>query len=359
MQKTNPPSSSKVDPSFPSLFIARVFPNITHSRITTVLNEIGLGIIDHIDMIKLTDKRNNDYYRVFIHFKTWYKTDLAIKARDRVLSGKEIKIIYSDPWFWKIAADRSCLQQVFPKSDLQIWEERRDRSFSQLDLILESNDISQKEYDLLLVELTCEFQVKEDSYLRNFATSKSTGRDLYNLKSKPSPFHAYETSQREIAAANRAAGIVKKMLPIPIIIPANTVLPISELCLNIAPRHLDRHFKLPSHVSETATMIKSIIVDFISSSSDFGIITHPNSSWIVVRIKQDNSPSILFKIDLFRIEDIDGYGSFLIEGCRHDISRSRFSLMFQELETYLYKCVLPDFDYKKEQVQLQSLLFEE
>jgi hypothetical protein len=40
---------------------------------------------------------------VFIHL-IWKQTDQATAARERLLQGKEIKIIYDEPWFWKVSA---------------------------------------------------------------------------------------------------------------------------------------------------------------------------------------------------------------------------------------------------------------
>lgn len=93
--------------SVPSLCIPRVFQNITKERVAYVFKSLGLGEIDHIDMIPRTSENGDKFQRVFIHFKRWSTTDEAVRARERVLGGKEIKVIYDDPWFWKISANRS------------------------------------------------------------------------------------------------------------------------------------------------------------------------------------------------------------------------------------------------------------
>jgi hypothetical protein len=93
--------------SVPSLCIPRVFQNITKERVAYVFKSLGLGEIDHIDMIPRTSENGDKFQRVFIHFKQWSTSDEAVRARERVLGGKEIKVIYDDPWFWKISANRS------------------------------------------------------------------------------------------------------------------------------------------------------------------------------------------------------------------------------------------------------------
>lgn len=94
-------------PNVPSLCIPRVFQNITKERVVFVFKSLSLGEIDHIDMIPRTSESGDKFQRVFIHFKRWSSSDEAVRARERVLGGKEIKVIYDDPWFWKISANRS------------------------------------------------------------------------------------------------------------------------------------------------------------------------------------------------------------------------------------------------------------
>lgn len=100
-------SSGAQDMSGPSLCIPRVFANITEKRVAFVVREVGLGEIDHIDMVPKTAEDGTKFQRVFIHFKRWNTSEAAQRAKERVLSGKEIKIVYDDPWFWKLSANRA------------------------------------------------------------------------------------------------------------------------------------------------------------------------------------------------------------------------------------------------------------
>ena len=94
--------------SEPSLCIPRVFPNITEERVWQVLDELELGEIDRIDMVERETREGDLYQRVFIHFKSWNgpHTQGGV-VRQRVLDGEEVKIVYDDPWFWKVSASRS------------------------------------------------------------------------------------------------------------------------------------------------------------------------------------------------------------------------------------------------------------
>jgi hypothetical protein len=91
----------------PSMCIPRVFKNITRERVMSVIRDLDLGLIDHIDMVQRENEKGDKFQRVFIHFKKWHSNPNANKAREMLISGKEIKIIYDDPWFWKISANKS------------------------------------------------------------------------------------------------------------------------------------------------------------------------------------------------------------------------------------------------------------
>ena len=90
----------------PSLCIPRVFPNIDERRIRRVFEELNMGEIERVDIVKKTTEKGDKFNRVFIHWKAWNSSDNANQARERLLNGKEIKIVYDEPWFWKISAYR-------------------------------------------------------------------------------------------------------------------------------------------------------------------------------------------------------------------------------------------------------------
>ena len=108
-------SSESLNPSFPSLCIPRVFPNISEFRIRTTIEALNLGSVDRIDMVERRAENGTKYNQVFVHFKTWNKYDTAVKARDQLIAGKEIKIIYDDPWYWKVSAYRPQIERPKPR----------------------------------------------------------------------------------------------------------------------------------------------------------------------------------------------------------------------------------------------------
>ena len=91
----------------PSMCIPRTFINITRNHVYKTINDLNLGVIDHIDMVRRKNEKGEDFQRVFIHFSKWHSNSVADRARTLLLSDKEIKVIYEDPWFWKISANRS------------------------------------------------------------------------------------------------------------------------------------------------------------------------------------------------------------------------------------------------------------
>jgi hypothetical protein len=98
----------------PVLCIPRVYPNITESRIRRIFDDLNMGELERIDIVSKTSvkpganplEKGEKFNRVFVHFKRWNNSENSNLARERLLNGKEIKIIYDEPWFWKISAYR-------------------------------------------------------------------------------------------------------------------------------------------------------------------------------------------------------------------------------------------------------------
>ena len=116
--------------SEPSICIPRVFSNITEARVRAIFNRLGFGELQQIDMVARENDRGETFNRVFVHFKSWNtdntdNTDFdgtneaelinafiernedTIRARFDLIIGKQVKLVYDDPWFWKMSASRS------------------------------------------------------------------------------------------------------------------------------------------------------------------------------------------------------------------------------------------------------------
>ena len=105
-----PIDTTTMVPREPSICIPRVFANITEARILAILRNLDLGEVERVDMIRRENANGDKFQRVFIHFVEWYDTTEdgqpnanAIEVRQRLLKGMEVKVVYDDPWFWKLS----------------------------------------------------------------------------------------------------------------------------------------------------------------------------------------------------------------------------------------------------------------
>lgn len=122
--------------AFPVLCIPRVYDNITEERIRRVFNDLNMGTLSHIDIVPKVNAYGEKFNRVFVHYREWNNTPNSVGAQVRLLEGKEIKIIYDDPWFWKISAYREATPHPHsrekvahrPKATIQFEDEDDDRS---------------------------------------------------------------------------------------------------------------------------------------------------------------------------------------------------------------------------------------
>jgi hypothetical protein len=99
-------SRPKPKPSEPSICIPRVFKSTTRRDIFGVIEKLDLGAVDRIDLVAKTNAHGDSYNKVFIHFKMWSRNPQAQATREKLLQGEEVKIVYSEPWFWKCTASR-------------------------------------------------------------------------------------------------------------------------------------------------------------------------------------------------------------------------------------------------------------
>lgn len=90
----------------PSLCIPRVWKNIDTNRIRSSIDSARLGKIERIDIVERRNANGEITKRIFIHFQKWYCNEVAQNARKRLVAGKDIKIVYEFPWFWKVSANK-------------------------------------------------------------------------------------------------------------------------------------------------------------------------------------------------------------------------------------------------------------
>jgi hypothetical protein len=93
--------------SIPTLCIPRANGHVSEKQIRTILGDLELGVIDRVDISTKTNDKGEKTNRIFIYFKHWYDTENGVMARERLMSGKDVKIMYDGPWFWKVYIKRT------------------------------------------------------------------------------------------------------------------------------------------------------------------------------------------------------------------------------------------------------------
>lgn len=91
---------------YPVLVIPRVYSNIRENRIRGIIKELNIGVVKRIDLKKWVNKEGKTFNKVFVHL-IWNTDSETEKIVSRLQDGKEIKIVYDDPWFWKVSAYKS------------------------------------------------------------------------------------------------------------------------------------------------------------------------------------------------------------------------------------------------------------
>lgn len=83
-----------------SLFIPRVFLNITHNRIRYVFEDMLMfGKVRRVDM-KL--HRSGKYYSAYVYFERWAESKSTIHFQEKINSKMKALVVYDDPWNWVV-----------------------------------------------------------------------------------------------------------------------------------------------------------------------------------------------------------------------------------------------------------------
>ena len=85
-----------------SVFIPKVFKNITVERISSIFENKKIGSVHYIDLIPKKNEKNNSYNSAFIHFKTLYETDESKLFVNNLDNDSKTTLLYDDPWYWVI-----------------------------------------------------------------------------------------------------------------------------------------------------------------------------------------------------------------------------------------------------------------
>jgi len=96
-----------------SLCIPRVFNNIGWRRIKQTFIDLRWGFVERVDVIPM-----GSYKRAFVHFAPgrWNTDDSSAReALAALQAADEVKIVYDEPWYWKIGISRASKPAEAPK----------------------------------------------------------------------------------------------------------------------------------------------------------------------------------------------------------------------------------------------------
>ena len=102
-----PQDSAPATPQL-SICIPRTFPTIrgeqTKRAVFRTFKELRIGFIERIDTVHKNDKNGERYCTVYVHLRWNMENKLARETHQKLVDGKEIKVVYDEPWFWKCTA---------------------------------------------------------------------------------------------------------------------------------------------------------------------------------------------------------------------------------------------------------------
>ena len=92
-----------------SLFIPRVFLNITADRIKNCVEDFGLGEVERVDLVL-----KGNYNAAYVHFKRWNNTSFTSRFQERASDpNQKCFLEYDTPWYW-IVLENTSAKRVGP-----------------------------------------------------------------------------------------------------------------------------------------------------------------------------------------------------------------------------------------------------
>ena len=168
-----------------SLYIARVFQNISKKRIATLFESLSLAKIKGIDLVTKIGKDGKPYNSAYIHVDSWFDTTSAKHFQEKIRSdAKEALLVYDDPWYWivneNISPEKSRFIQKAEEEDqrqsvdtltemrmmLDNLEKLLEKNKKEFTIISEEYEKTQKDYEEEEYQILKEqrFQEREEKY---------------------------------------------------------------------------------------------------------------------------------------------------------------------------------------------------
>ena len=110
-----------------SLVIPRVFSNVSWQRIRQVFIDLKWGFVERVDIIPV---KGRNFKRSFVHFapgKWNTRNPEAMEVLDALRNGSQVKIVYHEPWFWKVSISRAKRPEATSKNNNNNAERKKRR----------------------------------------------------------------------------------------------------------------------------------------------------------------------------------------------------------------------------------------
>ena len=91
-----------------SLYIPRVFVNISRERMSEVFLNQEIGSVKSIDLVPKLDSHGQYYNCAFVHFNYWFDNVIARNLQTKIRTiGEQAKVMYDDPWYWVVLENKT------------------------------------------------------------------------------------------------------------------------------------------------------------------------------------------------------------------------------------------------------------
>jgi len=92
-----------------SVYIPRVFSNITEDNIRNIFSKLDIGEVSRVDFIAKENSKGEKYNMVFVWFSHWNdENSAAMNLKERIEDpNTQAKFVYDDPWYWILLPNTS------------------------------------------------------------------------------------------------------------------------------------------------------------------------------------------------------------------------------------------------------------
>jgi len=90
-----------------SLFVPHIYSNFTSAKVIEIFNGLHIGEVKSVDLVPKMDSNSKRYNAAYIHFTSWYNTQIAHDFQERLFDPKkEVKVMYDYPWYWIVLENK-------------------------------------------------------------------------------------------------------------------------------------------------------------------------------------------------------------------------------------------------------------